>query len=505
MDAKQSPLALLALTCNSIGKDVVSKPSPPLQQSADKKDSQKDSKESVKSAQKVKVESSRPESMDRDSGHGNKNASLKLAAKSASPAKSSRDSHTTSRTNQNTSLRDRSRSPLDRRSSSPVDASRSSSSANQKRTASGSDQSDHVAKVAKLTDDHSRKNSSASPSYPTRPKSPRAPSPFNSAVAAAAALAGGLRPEHSLLGGLPPFPYYPFGGQQLALDAALYAASLQSTGRFSPSKLPLAPGHSALSGAVSYATVKTASGSSTLVPVCKEPYCTQCQVAIRAAQLMPAHSSASCPPGCVQCAEHILALAATSASPHHSSSAAFPSSMFHGHAFSPLGAHGSSAGATQPFVCSWVVGGGYCGKKFASSDDLLAHLRTHTAPSSAAEAAALHHSSVTPPSLSLPPGFPALPLGLMSSYAQLQSAYSALAQDSLRQSAAAAAAASYPRSLSPASLFAASRFSPYKLPSLLPPPTGAASLGSSSSLPPSLSSLYAPYLSLYGQRLGAMP
>ena len=531
MDAKQSPLALLALTCNSIGKEVSSKPSPPLSQSTDKKDTPKDSKDVSKNAQKLKDGNLRPDSKERSDVSLTKSSSLNKVSSShksaVSPSKASRDNHvlaTSSRSGQSSSSgRERSRSPIDRRSTSPVSRPTSSTNHHQKRANSGGCElpDSYPAKVSRIGEDGNRKTSNISP-YPSRPKSQqRAPSPFSSA--AAAALASGLRSEHGALGsaaaaaaaaaaGLSPFGYYPFGSHQLALDAALYAASL--SGRYSPGKSALPPppppsAHS-LGGAspfVSYATVKTASGSSTLVPVCKDPYCAQCQVAIRAAQLMP---PSTCPPGCVQCTEKILAYASGglsasaaaagvySTSPHHSSSAtSFPSSVFHGHAFSPLGSassHGGSSSGVHPFVCSWVLGGEYCGKKFASSEELLAHLRTHTSSSSAES---LHHSPITPPSLT---GFPSLPLGLMSSYAQLQSAYSALAQDSLRQPA-------YPRSLSPASLLSsASRFNPYKLPSLLPPSvSGSGMLGNSSSLPPSLSSLYAPYLSLYGQRLGVIP
>ncbi|CAG0879493.1 unnamed protein product [Cyprideis torosa] len=45
------------------------------------------------------------------------------------------------------------------------------------------------------------------------------------------------------------------------------------------------------------------------------------------------------------------------------------------------------AGSSEPYVCNWVAPGnssassssvGYCGKRFASSDELLTHLRTHT-------------------------------------------------------------------------------------------------------------------------------
>jgi hypothetical protein len=44
-----------------------------------------------------------------------------------------------------------------------------------------------------------------------------------------------------------------------------------------------------------------------------------------------------------------------------------------------------AGGNSRPFVCNWVNAGdvpSYCGKYFASSEELLAHLRTHTTASS---------------------------------------------------------------------------------------------------------------------------
>ena len=40
------------------------------------------------------------------------------------------------------------------------------------------------------------------------------------------------------------------------------------------------------------------------------------------------------------------------------------------------------AGSSEPYVCNWVSGSAsaYCGKRFANSDDLLNHLRSHTGP-----------------------------------------------------------------------------------------------------------------------------
>lgn len=38
----------------------------------------------------------------------------------------------------------------------------------------------------------------------------------------------------------------------------------------------------------------------------------------------------------------------------------------------------------SPYVCNWMAGGEFCGRRFDSSEDLMGHLRTHTAAASTA-------------------------------------------------------------------------------------------------------------------------
>ena len=74
---------------------------------------------------------------------------------------------------------------------------------------------------------------------------------------------------------------------------------------------------------------------------------------------------------------------------------------------------GLIGGSHHPYVCNWIAGDSYCGKRFTSSEELLQHLRGHT---SSAE------SSLTLPPLhphpllsaALPRGYPTPPLSPLS-------------------------------------------------------------------------------------------
>ena len=50
---------------------------------------------------------------------------------------------------------------------------------------------------------------------------------------------------------------------------------------------------------INYARIKTPSGTETVVPVCRDPHCINCQINTHAAQII----SGTCPPACSQCAQ----------------------------------------------------------------------------------------------------------------------------------------------------------------------------------------------------------
>ncbi|KAF8796460.1 Zinc finger protein Noc like protein [Argiope bruennichi] len=250
-----------------------------------------------------------------------------------------------------------------------------------------------------------------------------------------------------------------------SIDAHAFPGAAQS-GLLKGSNYPLSA--TALSPYVGYARVKTSNGGTTLVPVCRDPYCTNCQLSMHSAQL------SSCPSGCTQCnhdrlgstlpglghglvpgltgsAAAMAAVAAASRVP----SLSYPQSVL-----------------PRPNVCSWMIGDTCCGKSFNSSEELLQHVRTHA---------------------SLPTSESSLSL-MSPSFSLASSSLNAACH--MHYSSPAGLRRTYPTSLSPvSSLSAASRYHPYKpilssLPGAPLPQLAHPSLG-----------MYYPY-GLYGQRLG---
>ena len=51
---------------------------------------------------------------------------------------------------------------------------------------------------------------------------------------------------------------------------------------------------------------------------------------------------------------------------------------------------------TSPYVCNWMSGADFCGRRFSTSEDLMSHLRTHTASAASTSApASTAHPAVT--------------------------------------------------------------------------------------------------------------
>jgi hypothetical protein len=135
---------------------------------------------------------------------------------------------------------------------------------------------------------------------------------------------------------------------------------------------------------LSYARIKTPTGGEALVPVCKDPYCTGCQYSAHNQQMM---MGVPCPPGCTQCEQqkYGLAMAMSSLPPNH-----------------PF------AQMSKPFACNWIMNDGYCGRRFSTTDELIQHMKTHSPnlsdPATAASILAAQQSASLMSPLFYPPG-----------------------------------------------------------------------------------------------------
>ncbi|KAH8410009.1 hypothetical protein KR009_004020 [Drosophila setifemur] len=224
---------------------------------------------------------------------------------------------------------------------------------------------------------------------------------------------------------------------------------------------------------ITYQRIKTPAGGEAIVPVCKDPYCPGCPYSAHTQQML---MGAPCPAGCTQCEHQKYGLAMASAA-----------GLQQAHPYSQAAAAAAAnaaAARSAPYVCSWVVGDAYCGKRFQTSDELFTHLRTHTGNLSdpAAAAAALAQSqaqsllgSLFPPS-ALRGGYPTPPLSPMSAAA-----------------AAAAAARYHPYAKPPPGAMGGAP-SPFGAGGAFNPAAAAAAAA--------LGPYYSPY-AMYGQRMGA--
>ncbi|XP_019644565.1 PREDICTED: zinc finger protein 503-like [Branchiostoma belcheri] len=400
LDAKKSPLALLAQTCSSIGKDT-ELPSKQASSSVEKDQrtsSSSPSKSSVVDGDKSsfkpykKEEKTEGESSSK-SGFHTPNSAAGSTAGDKTPAGSEHDP--SERKTENTST-----STVTSSSTSSVGVSHSRINVscggmfvevNHHETSSGGNSTE-------------KSSLSVQPSH----LSPSSPKPGHSSIA-----------PH-LPGALPCGAGCACGSGSSLLDPSKGAMTAQLPSTLPPSMAAGKLDASPLAGGTApnpYAYVKTSTGATALMPICRDPYCTNCQ----GAQLAAAA-------GCKQC---------THDTPYPSP---FP--------YLPLGHPGlysastSMAGAPGlgtplyspystmlPHVCNWVSGTSSCGKRFATSEELLQHLRTHTMSgsqagslsipsltSSALNGCHLHYPSAASAAGLLRPGYPTSPVNGLHSY-----------------------------------------------------------------------------------------
>ncbi|KAI8521983.1 hypothetical protein Bbelb_017370 [Branchiostoma belcheri] len=323
LDAKKSPLALLAQTCSSIGKDT-ELPSKQASSSVEKDQrtsSSSPSKSSVVDGDKSsfkpykKEEKTEGESSSK-SGFHTPNSAAGSTAGDKTPAGSEHD---------------------------PCGGM--FVEVNHHETSSGGNSTE-------------KSSLSVQPSH----LSPSSPKPGHSSIA-----------PH-LPGALPCGAGCACGSGSSLLDPSKGAMTAQLPSTLPPSMAAGKLDASPLAGGTApnpYAYVKTSTGATALMPICRDPYCTNCQGAQLAA----------------------------------------------------------AAGTMLPHVCNWVSGTSSCGKRFATSEELLQHLRTHTMSgsqagslsipsltSSALNGCHLHYPSAASAAGLLRPGYPTSPVNGLHSY-----------------------------------------------------------------------------------------
>jgi len=355
------------------------------------------------------------------------------------------------------------------------------------------------------------------------------------AVAAAAAAGRG-----SIYGPTPPlFPLdqHAFAGGAAPTTPALYPAGLPAANPFplvgpQMDPLQLQQLYAAAAAAQSpslYADYVARLKAATSSTACKDPFCVRCPLGgpgCGASSSVPSTAAADKHPGgggssllpsvgaagssmlapplpfLPAASLHALLLQQMSAA---AAAATSGGNSATGDALSGTAAPSSVVGAgTGTYTCSWVDGAAdFCGMRFNSSDELLQHLRVHA-------------SAADPSGASLPPHPAALaaltasfPLGLGSSVPRL----SPTPLGDVQPPTSASAFGPMPHGFSPSS----SRYHPYKSPSApafsspggVPslatglPGASAAPPGAPPLLPPALAAFYSPYAALYGHRLGA--
>lgn len=442
MDSKQSPLALLAQTCSAIGSD---SPNPKLLANIEK---------SAKS-------------------HNNSRDKLSPGSQSSLSNGSSSDAPKSSFKPYESSIRDKTKTPEEQRSLNSTNRIKTPKSSYSSSGMSGGTTTQQHLQQQQLNGRCGSNNSASSPraspasnirktptNLPEKSASPQSAStkestPVSSSLDSPTNNLTKLTESYreSSYGKAPSIPvssssYLPGYPSSLPYPMDLMTASaLMSPHHHSMLKA------AAMNPYLNYARMKVPGSADSMMPVCRDPYCTGCALSPHMGLSKP---GGACPAGCTQC-DHPANKA--QAYPSHLQSAAY--------AHAQLAAF--AAASQLPYVCSWIAGdAAYCGKRFPTSDELLQHLRTHT-------------SSMSEQMLN--PAAAAVAAGLPPSHPLFQRTYPT----------------------PPLSPLSTARYHPYSKPSMLPSSLAASSLAGLPLPPhPSLAQYFSPY-SLYGPRLGTPP
>lgn len=382
LDAKKSPLALLAQTCSQIGADPPSSKSllASLEKTSNGKSKPSEQREKSSPATTLTI----PEPA---------KSSFKPYESCLGREKASSPEEHRSGSNHSSSGGSRARTPGGKRCSSNQSASSARAGTPQgRKTTTPTSRESPVSRTTTAISSSSDALTTSSPSLQTKPAyspvgvlamtdpaikdlplgtfKPGVPTTSSSAAAAAAAAA--------YLG----YPSLPMDMMTSSLVSQHHAALKNGL---------------AANPYLSYTRMKTPGGAEALVPVCRDPYCTGCQLnshLLSANGKVPTSTASSCPAGCAQC-DH--------------KPGTYPNLGVHSpnSAFAHAQLAALAAMSQMPYVCSWIAGDtAYCGKRFATSEELLQHLRSHTSVSIVDPSTAAALSLLSPPGL--PPHHPLL-------------------------------------------------------------------------------------------------
>ncbi|XP_078034139.1 zinc finger protein Elbow [Augochlora pura] len=409
LDAKKSPLALLAQTCSQIGADTPSNKS--LLGSLDKPSSSSSSSSSSGSNKSSKSDQSREKSSPVVASTSTEPAKTNFKPYESCLGREKASSPDEQRSASSHSTSGRSRTPGSSNKRCPSNQSASSVRAvtpQGRRTATPN--GEIVARESPASRTSTANMSSSqlecSSSQPVVVSSPSLQSKPSYSPAGVLAMTdpsikdlplGTFKPGVSLASSTSAYLGY---SHQLPID--VMASSLVSQ-HHAALKNGLVTGNPYLS----YARLKSASGHDALMPVCRDPYCTGCQLnshllassasSIANGKLTSAASGSApgtCPAGCAQC--------------DHKPGAAAPYGALGVAAYAHAQLAALAAASQLPYVCNWIAGDtAYCGKRFSTSDELLQHLRSHTSVSaSGATDPSAATLSLLSPSVGLPPTHP---------------------------------------------------------------------------------------------------